>query len=221
MNNFKKNPNALSWVVAILVSVVIAGCGSGGGSQSPVLGIGGTTVGPVTPPAPTVTAVAPVNNAQGVPINNTVITAAFSEPMKPITGAASFTVTCGAPCVSPTGTVTLDATNKIATFALASAATLSPNTLYTATVTAASSIATSLAMANPYTWTFTTGAVLSATRPTVTITVPATSTPGPTPAVPANTAISAVFSTDMAPATITASSLRFLVQHHAWLLAAQ
>ena len=185
----------------------MAGCG-GGSSQSPVLGIGSTTVAPVLPvkAAPTVTSVAPVSKAQGIPLNNTLVIADFSEPMRPITGAASFTVTCGAPCVSPSGTVTLDATNMIATFALASSATLSPNTVYTATVTAASSIATGLAMTNPYIWQFTTGAVVSSTRPTVTATVPVTSTPGPTPAVPANTAISAVFSTDMAPATINTSS---------------
>jgi len=221
MNNFKNNPKALPWVMALLMSVVIAGCGGGSNGQSPVLGVGSNTVAPITPPivppvvppvvppgsvAPTVTAVAPINNAQGVPVNNTIITAAFSEPMKPITGAASFTVTCGAPCVSPTGTVALDSTNVIATFALAPAATLSPSTVYTATVTGASSIATGLSMAQPYTWQFTTGLVLSATRPTVTITVPVTSTPGPTLAVPANTAISAVFSTDMAPATITGNS---------------
>ncbi|MBL0224722.1 MAG: Ig-like domain-containing protein [Geobacteraceae bacterium] len=45
----------------------------------------------------------------------------------------------------------------------------------------------------------------SAARPTVTATVPATTTPGPTLNVPVNSAITVAFSKDMAPATITAA----------------
>jgi hypothetical protein len=48
--------------------------------------------------APTVTVVTPAPNATGVPTNNTIINATFSEPMNLLTGAASFTVTCAAPC---------------------------------------------------------------------------------------------------------------------------
>jgi hypothetical protein len=155
---------------------------------------------------PTVTAVAPVNNASGVPVNNTIITAAFSEPVAPLTGAASFTVTCSAPCVNPTGTVTLDSTSTIATYTLTAGTSLTAGTLYTATVTGARSIATGLSMASPYVWQFSTGVTADTTRPTVIMTVPATTVPGPTPAVAVNTAISAVFSEDMAPATINASS---------------
>ena len=155
--------------------------------------------------APTVTAVAPVNNATGVTINNTIITAAFSEPMAPITGAASFTVTCAASCTSPSGTVTLDASNTIATYTLTPGTTLQPNTLYTATVTAAQSIS-GLAMVSPYVWTFTTGVAPDTTRPRVASTVPTTTTPGPTTGVPTNTAITAVFTEEMAPATITGTS---------------
>jgi hypothetical protein len=154
---------------------------------------------------PTVTAVAPVNNATGVTTNNTIITAAFSEPMAPITGAASFTVTCAGSCTSPTGTVTLNASNTIATYTLTSGTTLQPNTLYTATVTAAQSIS-GLAMVSPYVWTFSTGVAPNTTRPQVLSTVPATTLPGPTTGVPTNTAITAVFTEEMAPATITGSS---------------
>ncbi|HWY26097.1 MAG TPA: ice-binding family protein, partial [Nevskia sp.] len=99
----------------------------------------------------------------------------------------------------------LDASNKIATFTVTSG-TLASTTLYTVTVTGASSIATGLAMTNPYSWQFTTGVASSATRPGVTLTAPVTSIPGPTTGVPANTAITAVFTEDMAPATITATS---------------
>lgn len=205
MNNLKWCSRVLPWFMALLLSVLTAGCGGGSEGQAPILGIGNNIVVPV-PMAPTVTAVAPVNNATGVPLNNTIITAAFSEPMAPITGAASFTVTCAAPCVNPAGTVALDVTNKIATFTLASATTLAPSTLYTATITGAKSIATGLTLTSPYVWKFTTGVTSSVTRPGVTITVPATTIPGPTAGVPTNTAITAVFTTDMAPATIGAAS---------------
>jgi len=47
------------------------------------------------------------------------------------------------------------------------------------------------------------------TRPRVSLTVPATTTPGPTPNVPANTAITAVFTEDMAPATLASPATNF------------
>jgi hypothetical protein len=155
------------------------------------------------PIAPTVTAVSPANNLTGVPINASV-TAAFSEAMAPITGAASFTVTCAAPCVNPTGAVALDAGKTNATFT--PAANLAPLTLYTATITGATSLATGTALASPYVWKFTTGASADTTRPRVTLTVPATTTPGPTTGVPVNSAITATFTESMAPATISATS---------------
>jgi hypothetical protein len=155
------------------------------------------------PVAPTVTAAAPVNNATGVGINSAVA-AAFSEPMAPISGAASFTVTCAAPCVSPTGTSALDAGKANATFT--SAANLAPLTLYTATITGATSLATGLPLAAPYIWDFTTGSTTDVTRPRVTLTVPATTTPGPTTGVPVNSAMTATFTEAMAPATISDTS---------------
>ena len=155
------------------------------------------------PIAPTVTAVAPVNNATGVAIN-TAVTAAFSEAMAPISGAASFTVTCAAPCVSPTGTVALDAGKANATFT--PTANLTPLTLYTATITGATSLATGRALAAPYVWKFTTGASADTTRPGVTLTVPATTTPGPTTGVPVNSAITATFTEAMAAGTISDTS---------------
>ncbi|OIQ92504.1 hypothetical protein GALL_255770 [mine drainage metagenome] len=202
MNRFESVTRPLKWLMALLLVAIAAGCGGGGGGRSPILGVGG-----IVAIAPTVTAVAPVNNASGVPINNTIITANFSEPMAPLTGGASFTVTCTtAPCVNPAGTVALDATSRIATYTLSPGSTLTPLSNYTATVTGAKSIATGLALASPYVWHFTTGAALDTTRPRVTLTVPATTIPGPTSGVPTNTAISAVFTEDMAPATITAAS---------------
>ncbi len=186
------------WLAASLLVALIAGCGGGGGRDE-ILGFDGP---PPTPP--TVTAVAPVDGATGVPINNTLISADFSERMAPLTGTASFVVTCAAPCVSPAGTTTLDATGRIATFALPAGTLLEPLTQYTGTITAARSATTGLAMAEPYVWRFTTGVALDTTRPRVTLTVPATTVPGPT--VPANTAVTATFTEDMAPASISAAS---------------
>jgi len=155
---------------------------------------------------PTVTAVAPVNLATGVAINNSVVSAAFSEPMAPFTGAATFTLDCAAPCVNATGTVILNSDATIASFTLTPATMLDPLTLYTATVSGAKSLATGLAMTAPYVWSFTTGSTADLTRPTVTLTTPATTIPGPSTAVPSNTVISAVFSEDMNPNSISAAS---------------
>jgi hypothetical protein len=73
-------------------------------------------------------------------------------------------------------------------------------------VTGAKSLATGVALANPYVWSFTTSATADTTRPRVTSTVPTTTLPGPTLNVPANTAITALFTESMAPLTITAAN---------------
>jgi hypothetical protein len=186
----------------LLAAVVVGGCGGGGGA--PILGFDSS------PRPPTVTAVAPPDGATGVPLN-TVVSADFSEAMAPITGDASFVLRCDAPCAAPTGTVSLDATRRIATFTLAAGTVLAPRTVYTATITGARSSRTGLAMVSPYTWRFTTqttgGGSADTTRPRVEVTVPATTSPGPTPGVPANTAITATFSEDMAPNSISAASV--------------
>jgi hypothetical protein len=200
MNKFQRYSRGLAWSATLLLSTLVAGCGGGGG-RSPILGTGGSPA-----LAPTVTSVVPAPNATGVAINGTLITATFSEPVNPITGTASFTVTCATPCVSPTGTVSLNAAKTTATFTLAPNLSLFPNTLYTGTVTGATSVATGLAMAAPFVWHFTTGGTPDTTRPRVAFTNPATTTPGPTPGVPTNTSIVAVFTEEMAPATITNTS---------------
>jgi hypothetical protein len=188
------------WLAALLVGA-LAACGGGGAGRDPILGFDGP------PPAPpTVIAVAPANNATGIPTNTAFITTAFSEPMAAITGGASFTVTCAAPCASPAGTVALDSTNRIATFTVPAGSTLATGTTYTATVTAAKSLATGLALASPYIWQFSTGVLADTTRPGVSSTIPATTIPGPTAGVAANAAITAVFTESMSPATISAAS---------------
>ena len=137
--------------MALLLVAFVAGCGNGGGGRDPILG--GSASGRSL--APTVTIVTPGVNAAGVAINLISVTATFSEAMAPIT-AANFTVACKAACATaPTGTVALDATNKIATFTVTNSPLL-PLTNYTATVTGAKSLATGLALVpTPYVWDFT------------------------------------------------------------------
>jgi hypothetical protein len=99
------------------------------------------------PPPPTVIAVAPPNGAIGV-CPNTVITATFSEAMNPLTlNTTTFTVAPGV-----TGTVTMDGTNKIATFTPSS--NLALNTLYTATITTGAQDASGNPLASNFVWTF-------------------------------------------------------------------
>lgn len=152
---------------------------------------------------PVVTAVAPDNNATGVAINSRVVSAQLSEPVVALTDA-NFTVTCEAPCINPTGMVSMNATGRIVIFT--ADADLDPQTEYTATVSAAESVATGQAMAAPFVWVFTTGLTADVTRPRVTLTVPETTDPGPTTGVPTNTAITAAFTEDMDPGTIDGTS---------------
>jgi len=199
---FDGSPGYKTWLAAALLGTLLAGCGGGG--RDPILGGPGGNV--ALPP--TVIAVTPVNGATGVAINSPMITATFSEPVRPISGSSSFTVTCVAPCTNPAGTVTLDAAGRIATFNLAAGTGLAPLTLYTATVTGATSVATGLSMTSPAVWRFTTGVAPDVSRPRVVSTQPATTVPGPTPGVASNTALSATFTEDMAPATINGTSFR-------------
>jgi hypothetical protein len=141
---------------------------------------------------PTVVSTIPVNAATAVAVN-TAISATFSEAMNPATvNAATFTLS--GPGATPVGGVVTYSGNT-ATFT--PSALLATGTLYTATITTGAKDPTGAALAANFVWTFTTAA-----PPSVISTVPVN---GAT-AVPANTAISAMFSEAMDPATITAST---------------
>ena len=154
----------------------------------------------VAPAAITITAVAPAANSTNVALNTKIVSADLNEPIAPVTGAASFTLTCASPCTAPTGTVTRDATNKVAIFTIAPATQLAAMTVYTATVTGITSLATG-ALLPTFVWHFTSGNTLDTTRPSVIFTAPETVTPAPS--VPVNMAISATFSENIAPASIS------------------
>jgi hypothetical protein len=156
---------------------------------------------------PMVTAETPANGAVGVLVSTASVSATLNEAVAPITGTASFTLTCAAPCANATGTVSLDATHTIATFTLTPGMVLAPLTQYTATISGATSLSSGVAMATPFVWQFTTvGTPADLTRPQVLITNPATTTPGPTPGAASNSAITVVFTKNLAPATLSAAS---------------
>jgi uncharacterized protein (TIGR03437 family) len=167
-----------------------------GGAVSIDTGGGTSATIPVAPTAPTVTSTVPVNGATGVPIGNQ-LSATFSTAMNASTITAStFTLTQGAAPVS--GVVTYLGTT--ATFTPAS--TMAPLKTFTATITTGAADTAGNTLASAYVWTFTTGASVSVTLPTVTSTVPAN---GAT-SVAIGNQLSATFSEAMNPATISAST---------------
>lgn len=187
---FKK---VIVWLMPIIVSIFVAGCGSGG--EDPILGqaVSDTSI------APTVVAVVPLNNATNVPYNIQSITAEFSLPMDPATlSAASFTLSKGDPAVLVTGVVTY--ANRVAELTLD--ANLTANTVYTATITTAAKSADGVALSSNYVWTFTTGATADTTPPTVVSTSPINGAID----VAITKIITATFSEAMKPLTITATA---------------
>src|ERR1043165_3692503 len=143
--------------------------------------------------APTVSFTTPANAATGVSISQK-IAATFSEAMDPLTTTPlTFTLKQGTTPVG--GTVTY--AGVTATFNPLNA--LAPNTTYTATITAGTKDLAGNALANSFVWSFTTGATLDTTAPTVSFPVPANAATG----VPISQKIAATFSEAMDPLTTT------------------
>ncbi len=151
------------------------------------------------PTPPTVISTVPLNLAMDVPINQA-LSATFSVAMNPATlDAATFTlVGPGANAVS--GVVTYVPAGSVATFA--PSANLTPNTLYTATITIGATDLEGTPLAQNFVWTFTTAATPIITPPTVISTIPANTAVD----VPLNQAMGATFSEAMNPATIDSTT---------------
>jgi hypothetical protein len=197
MNTIESRPPYRTWLVATALSLLVVGCG-----RDQIFGNPATAA-----LVPVVTAETPASGATGVLVTTASISATLNEAVSPVTGAASFTLTCAAPCANATGVVSLDATHTIATFTLTPGSTLAPSTLYTATIGGVTSLASGVPMAAPFVWQFTTvGTPADVTRPRVLTTNPATTVPGPTPGVPGNSAVTAIFTKNLAPATVSATS---------------
>jgi hypothetical protein len=144
--------------------------------------------------APLVVSTVPANGATAIPINQ-VLSATFSESMNPssITGQ-TFTL-AGPGGTAVAGSVAYSATGSVATFT--PTASLSYDTLYTATISTGVTDTIGNSPASSTVWSFTT-----AVQPTVIAVLPAS---GAT-AVPINQVLSATFSEAMNPATLTTAT---------------
>ena len=140
---------------------------------------------------PTVITTDPTNNATSVPLNKT-ITATFSMPMDPLTlNNFTFIVNQGTNPVA--GTITY--AGSVVSFT--PTAPLTPNTIYTVTITTGAKNLDGTPLASNYVWKFTTVAA-----PTVTATDPLNNATG----INLNKTVTATFSTVMDPLTINATT---------------
>jgi len=145
---------------------------------------------------PQVTVVTPANASTSAAINTTV-TATFNEAMSSTSITASTFTLTGPGNSSVQGTVSYNAGTMVATFTPTSS--LSYNTAYTAMISTGVMSSGNVALAAPYSWSFTT---TTAPVPTVTTTVP---TNGAT-SVNINNALTATFSVPMSSSTINPST---------------
>ena len=149
---------------------------------------------------PTAIAAAPPN-ADGGACPNTVVTVTFSKAMMLATiDGATFTLT-GPGLAAMTGVVSYDAPSDTATFTPSISLALSA--IYTATVTTGAQDTYGNALANNFTWSFTTGnTTCQAGPPTVVSSAPPNSTAGVCP----NAVAVATFGEAMNPTTINGTT---------------
>lgn len=182
------------WFIAIITSILVSGCGGGGGggsSGSPILGQNTNIA------APNVVAVSPANNDTNVSYTLTNITAEFSMPMDLTTlTTTSFTLLDENDLSAPVSGVNY--ANKVAELTLS--ADLLQNTVYTATISTSAKSSDGIALLNDYVWTFTTGQILDTIPPEVTSTSPQDNATN----VSITKLITATFSEEMMPSSITA-----------------
>lgn len=195
MNKYARYPRLLAWVMTLGLSALVAGCGGG---SDPILGIGGIVS--VIPMVSATSPLATTPSVTGVAINSK-ITASFSKDMDSATiiNPTTFTVACPTGTAA-SGTVTYLAASRVATFSPSPA--LPPGIVCTATISTGAKDMMGVALANAFVWQFTTSATADTTRPTVTFTVPADGDSD----VATNTKVTAQFSEEMDPATITGTS---------------
>ena len=158
------------------------------------------TTGSSTALAPTIISSQPLNNAEEVVLNE-MITATFSEAMKPSTiNSSSFTLKDGETAVA--GEVSY--TGKVLTFTPTK--NLAVATVYTATVSTEAQNLDGIALAGNKVWSFTTGKVADITKPTIILTNPIMDALN----VERNIIVEATFSKGMDPLTITSSTFKLM-----------
>lgn len=144
---------------------------------------------------PMVIATDPSNNATGVALNK-IISASFNMPMDSVTlNNTSYTLKQGNTLIP--GSIS----HFGSTYYFNPINDLTPNTLYTATITTAAKNTSGTALTTNYTWSFTTGNVLA---PIVISTNPSNNQAG----VPLNSLVRATFNMPMDPNTINSANFR-------------
>ena len=156
----------------------------------------------IDPNAPRVIATTPASASKGIALNS-IVSARFSETMNPATLTnTSFSVRAGGSVSDISGAVSMSADKRSAIFTPNPG--LSANTRYTLTLTTAVQDATNSGLISNVNSSFTTGAALDNTPPTVTGTSPVS---GAT-SVPTNSVITANFSEAINPATLTSATFK-------------
>jgi hypothetical protein len=182
MGNFKRQSNSLLGLTALLLALVLSGCGSGGGDATgsgiqitdQITAPGAPVAPPAVSPSTTVAASSPevsssnpTNGATNVAVGTAgpgnalvprTISATFSQAMNPATivsPALTFTVKETVSGKSVAGSVSMNAANTLATFM--PDAVLASNTQFTALITRAATNLAGTALASSYGWSFTTG----------------------------------------------------------------
>jgi Ice-binding-like/Bacterial Ig-like domain len=184
------------WLSVLSIALLAACGGGGGGSLDPILGSPGAAT------APLVIATSPATSSPiptGVAITSSV-TATFNQAMQAASlNALTFTLFC--PATTPmAGAITYDAPSRSAT--LTPTLPLPNGTTCVATVKTGATSALGLPMVSNYSWQFTTVAALDTTRPSVLQTIPTNNSIS----VAINSKVSAVFSEDMQPASLSNTS---------------
>lgn len=208
MTDFPRFAKQLTWMSALLLIALAAGCG-GSSHNDPATASGAAPAGgqPASAPGgtqdttrPAVSVAVPAPGATDVG-TTTKITATFSKDMSPTAiSTSSFTVT--GPGATPiAGTVSYTASSRAAVFIPASPS-LPAGTALTATITTAAMDLSGNALLSNFVWTFTTAAAPDVTPPTVALSVPAAGATN----TALNSQIAVTFSEDMDPSTITATS---------------
>ena len=182
-------------ILVTTLSCFLVACG-GSGSTDPILGPPELTTAPrviLTTPSKSVPLVTDV-------VTNTQLTAKFSRNMLASSlNASSFTVACPVGTLV-IGTVTYDETNQLAT--LQHAADFPTNTTCEAKISTAVTDTAGIALAKDYVWSFTTGATLDTTAPTLIANSPALAAT----AVCLEKNVSVTFSEPMDATTLTSAN---------------
>ncbi len=164
-------------------------------------GFGFTTSFTADTTAPQVVGMSPSNGATGVPLNSLVVLQ-FSKPLNVISVSQGLQVQAGGQTVP--GAIALSASNQLVTFTPTGG--LAANTTYTISITSEITNVGGLALANPQTFSLTTGTASDTTTPSVATVAPQDAATG----VPTNGVVQLQFSKPIDPFTVTNATLQVL-----------